>query len=171
LFNFGNFYLGDEESSNQKEKTVPKLPNPFESGPSSNTHSASSEILEKSVFVNPYVAADNAKEALLEKHVKMISTDVRTVNGKKICWNYRMKKCRFGHKCKFAHDSDLQVPVPSDIVTENKFGVFPATETFIQDAVEPPDKRSKKRPGLSQGIEPSNKVMKLYYSSKKQSGF
>lgn len=30
------------------------------------------------------------------------------VLGKKICWNYRKGRCRFGHNCKFAHDSDLQ---------------------------------------------------------------
>lgn len=30
------------------------------------------------------------------------------INGKKICWNYRKGKCRFGHNCKYAHDSDIQ---------------------------------------------------------------
>lgn len=30
------------------------------------------------------------------------------INGKKICWNYRKGRCRFGHNCKYAHDSDIQ---------------------------------------------------------------
>lgn len=31
----------------------------------------------------------------------------QTKNGKKICWNYRKGRCRFGSNCTFAHDSDL----------------------------------------------------------------
>ena len=29
-------------------------------------------------------------------------------SGKRICWNYRKGRCRFGHNCKYAHDSDIQ---------------------------------------------------------------
>jgi len=32
-----------------------------------------------------------------------------TINGKKICWNYRKGRCRFGHNCVFGHDSDVVV--------------------------------------------------------------
>lgn len=66
------------------------------------------------MFTNPFLEEDNAKVAILERHVKMISTDVKVVNGKKICWNYRKKRCPFGHKCKYAHDSDLQIDPVKD---------------------------------------------------------
>jgi hypothetical protein len=35
------------------------------------------------------------------------------INGKTVCWQYRKGKCRFGHNCKFAHDSDI-LPADSD---------------------------------------------------------
>lgn len=117
------------------------------------------------MFLNSYVEADNAKQALLEKHVKMISTDVRTVNGKKICWNYRNKKCRFGHNCKYAHDSDLQTPGPADVV-ENKFHQA-NTQGF--DIIEEVTIKAsaKKRPGLGETVTPGKKVMKRYYNQKR----
>lgn len=34
--------------------------------------------------------------------------NTQMINGKKICWNYRKGRCRFGHNCKYAHDSDIQ---------------------------------------------------------------
>ncbi|EEB15459.1 hypothetical protein Phum_PHUM369760 [Pediculus humanus corporis] len=49
----------------------------------------------------------------------MISTDVKIVNGKKICWNYRKNKCRFGHNCKYAHDSDLQIEKSNIVPNKN----------------------------------------------------
>lgn len=42
-------------------------------------------------------------------NVKVSGKDnTQMINGKKICWNYRKGKCRFGHNCKYAHDSDIQ---------------------------------------------------------------
>lgn len=35
-------------------------------------------------------------------------------NGRKICWNNRKGRCRFGNKCKYAHDSDLVMEQPTD---------------------------------------------------------
>lgn len=62
------------------------------------------------VFSNPFRAVEMAKLASLEKHVKMVNTDeqITVKNGKKICWNYRKGRCRFGSKCTFAHDSDVE---------------------------------------------------------------
>ena len=31
----------------------------------------------------------------------------RKIGNRKICWNFRKGRCRFGHKCTFAHDSDV----------------------------------------------------------------
>lgn len=156
------FFLREDSP---KEPPVSKLPSPFELPKPNLDGDLKEKLPDKSVFVNPYVEADNAKQALLEKHVKMISTDVKTVNGKKICWNYRKRKCRFGHNCKYAHDSDLQTPKQQDI-TENQFGQVPASESYeIVDEAAVLGK-GKKRPGLSQTIVPGTKVMKKYYEQK-----
>lgn len=121
---------------------------------------------EKSVFINKFVEEDNAKKAILEKHVKMVSTDVKTVNGKKICWNYRKNKCRFGHNCKYAHDSDLQTD-PSTIVP-NQTNIKQTDTPQVSPPVDEEKKigKGKKRPGLSQTLVPGKKVMKSYNQQK-----
>lgn len=40
------------------------------------------------------------------------------INGKKICWNYRKRKCYLGTKCPYAHDSD--VPLTDEQLQEQK---------------------------------------------------
>lgn len=91
-------------------------------------------------------------------------------NGKKICWNYRKGRCRFGSNCTYAHDSDLHV-AESNIKTEK--------ETHTQRAIaisEPQEANTetttstvnnKKRPGLGDSIIPSKKVIKAYNTLKK----
>nr|BAH72295.1 ACYPI009868 [Acyrthosiphon pisum] len=66
-------------------------------------------IINESVFRNPYLEAERAKCAVLEKHVKMVPAKdhLTKVNGKNICWMNKKGRCRFGNKCKFAHDSEL----------------------------------------------------------------
>ena len=89
---------------------------------------------ERSVFVNPFIEADEAKKAILEKHVKMISTDVKIVNGKKICWNYRKNKCRFGHNCKYAHDSDLQIEKSNIVPNKNSVKEMSFNEIEVKNS-------------------------------------
>ena len=126
--------------------------------------------MKNSVFSNPFVEAENAKKAILEKHVKMTPTkdEVKMINGKKICWNFRKGRCRFGHNCKFAHDSDLQrsqtdslensdqVPLSNQMVGDEETELESENAKIVR----------KKRPGLTQGLVPGKKVMKMY---KKQS--
>lgn len=111
---------------------------------------------------------------VLEKHVKMTENpkDVLEINGKKICWNYRKGRCKFGHNCKYAHDSDISKPPDSkevqSTVSTTTTGValygdtaasqVPPTEAVIDEL----STKKKKRPGLSEGIVPSKKVQKLY---------
>merc|ERR1712020_162401 len=48
--------------------------------------------------------------AILEQHVEMTAKQedqTTKIGDKKICWNFRKGRCRFGHKCTFAHDSDV----------------------------------------------------------------
>ncbi|XP_067119095.1 uncharacterized protein [Centruroides vittatus] len=114
----------------------------------------------RSVFSNPYREAEEAQKSLLEKHVKMTSVEKQsTLNGKQICWNFRKGKCRFGHNCKFAHDSDAPVDNRTNLVPSS------ATNGEIHDGGVKPKhktKKSGKRPGLSDGLVPSKKVMKMY---------
>lgn len=140
---------------------------------------SSSDIPKGSVFVNPYIQAENEKQAILEKHVKMVDTkdNVRVINGKKICWNYRKGKCRFGHNCIYAHDSDLQKTaeqleaenqVQQTVLCQNKKLPQPTPHELKQIQSEAVlNQQKRKRPGLTQGLVPGKKVMKDYLKYKK----
>jgi len=70
----------------------------------------SDTVVENSVFKNPFRIKEDQKKAVLERHVEMTvkHEDQRTIDGKKVCWNFRKGRCRFGSKCTFAHDSDVK---------------------------------------------------------------
>nr|CAD7202983.1 unnamed protein product [Timema douglasi] len=130
-----------------------KLPQPELSGMAT---------LKNSVFSNPFIEAEKAKKAILEKHVKMTPTQehVKSINGKKICWNFRKGRCRFGHTCKFAHDSDLHQGGEEGDATS----VPPAGDedgAAPDEATDQSVRKKKKRPGLSQTLVPGKKVMKM----------
>lgn len=149
-----------EAASNKK---LP-LPRPFNGTPT----------LKTSVFSNPFVEAEKAKSAILEKHVKMTPTldDTKMINGKKICWNYRKGRCRFGHNCTFAHDSDLhrtaeelealRAPQETVICQNNYSGLANEEVEVDQENNQLMEKKKKKRPGLSQTLVPGRKVLKMY---------
>lgn len=131
--------------------------------------------MKTSVFSNPFVEAEKAKSAILEKHVKMTPTldDTKMINGRKICWNYRKGRCRFGHNCTFAHDSDLHrtaaeleaIRTPQETVicqTQYNNGHVPVNEDEEIDQENNQMNKRKKRPGLSQSLVPSKKVLKMY---------
>lgn len=140
-----------------------------------------SNVRGSSVFANPFAEEENAKQALLEKHVKMVNSkdNAKLINGKKICWNYRKGRCRFGHNCKYAHDSDLQ-KTKEELLIENQTQQVVLCQN--QDLPQPSLEELKeikaeavtmnggkrKRPGLSQGIVPGKKVMNKYRSQKKK---
>jgi hypothetical protein len=163
-------YFRSNDDGQLNGRTSEKLPHP-EFGTSGSVS------VKNSVFSNPFVEAENAKKAILEKHVKMTPTkdEIKMINGKKICWNFRKGRCRFGHNCKFAHDSDLhrsgaeaqesgnqndQVPLHNQIVPTVD------EETEVENDSTSTQIIRKKRPGLTAGLVPGKKVMKLY---KKQS--
>ena len=130
-----------------------------------------------SVFKNPFTEAENAKEAILQKHVKMVEAkdSVVVINGKKICWNYRKGRCRFGHNCKYAHDSDLQKSeqqlqsekrIQQTVICQKQNIPEPSVEELERIRVEAVSLKKKKRPGLTQGLTPGKKVMKKYANQK-----
>lgn len=182
--------LNDDSRKNGEQRVVrtteaasrEKLPLPtpdFNSAPA---------LLRTSVFSNPFVEAERAKSAILEKHVKMTPTldDTKTINGRKICWNYRKGRCRFGHNCTFAHDSDLHrsaaeleaLRAPQETLvcqtryngqrqqqqqqTPNDADSDENDEVDQENNRTNGNKKRKKRPGLSQSLLPSKRVFKLY---------
>lgn len=157
-----------EDENNEKDSaSIKKLPLPT---PDFNGTPA----MKTSVFTNPFVEAEKAKSAILEKHVKMTPTldDTKMINGRKICWNYRKGRCRFGHNCTFAHDSDLHrsaaeleaIRAPQEtIICQTQYnGQAAANDEDEVDQENNQMQKRKKRPGLSQTIIPSKKVFKMY---------
>ncbi|XP_063531795.1 uncharacterized protein LOC134742506 [Cydia strobilella] len=166
----------NEESPDEKsteDASKPKLPKP----------ALGESSLHTSVFSNPFVEAELAKAAILEKHVKMVpgKDNTQMINGKKICWNYRKGRCRFGHNCKYAHDSDIQKTAEELQAEKQKLKTVVCEGSGTMTSVPPPhvvldtdedtwegeaDRRKLKRPGLSQGLVPGKKVIKMYKEQK-----
>lgn len=192
----------DEEEENDKEEnnrdnghvritettaSKEKLPLPTPDFNSATT------LLRTSVFLNPFVEAERAKSAILEKHVKMTPTldDTKMINGRKICWNYRKGRCRFGHNCTFAHDSDLHrsaaeleaLRTPQEtLVCQTRYNgqqqqqqqqqiLPPANDDeneVDQENNQTANRKRKKRPGLCQLLLPSKKVYKQFKAQQQQ---
>lgn len=175
----------DEHVEQEQKPAAPKavLSNPFTSGSASSSakvlprpsfmveqEDVKTELVggvENSVFQNPFRAKEDRKKAILERHVEMTTKqeEQRTIDGKKICWNYRKGRCRFGSKCTFAHDSDVRPPPAQQKSSHIKVASFATGNDEPPpdpDAVIECNKKPKKRPGLSEGIEPSKKAMKFH---------
>lgn len=89
-------------------------------------------------------------------------------NGKKICWNYRKGRCRFGSNCQYAHDSDLHVAEGNAIDKESVQTPMATTIPISVTTGTITSKTSnKKRLGLGDSIVPSKKVIKAYNTLKK----
>ncbi|KAF2365077.1 Zinc finger CCCH-type [Trinorchestia longiramus] len=142
-----------------------QLPNPFSCNDAT------------SVFYNPFHQEQEAKKSMLEKHVKLTDNpkDVVEINGKKICYNYRKGRCKFGHKCKYAHDSDLSsdaikvnaLPSQSNGDTNNS-ALYNSVSKFNENRVsEEEDAGRKRKPGLSEGLKP-NKRSRQNYTAQQQ---
>lgn len=158
---------GEEEQSKKQsmEKTDrPKLPVP--------SFQSTTVLGSSSVFNNPFREEEAAQSTILERHVKMTTpvSQQTTVNGKQICWNYRKGRCRFGHNCKYIHDSDvvglsMQEPEPPE--PEVVAASAAASCTASSDGT--PQKRKNKRPGLSDNLNLSKKAMKFYQKTQGKS--
>ncbi|KAF6733436.1 hypothetical protein FQA47_020526 [Oryzias melastigma] len=126
-----------------------------------------------SVFANPFKAQVDQRLIALQKHVPLtMQAKPSQIGGKRMCVSYRKDgRCRFGIKCKFAHDSDLQNATASSS--------HPPGSEESTDATQAPGRRShnarldfkeeeeqpakKKRVGLSNTLIPPKKAMKQYH--------
>ena len=103
---------GQKESLSKGDHSkVQKLPNPLmEKLPTPKIRKQKAKkkvkLVEGSVFVNPFEKAEQAKQSVLEKHVKMTENLPGMGKNVKICYKFRKGKCPFGKNCKYSHDVD-----------------------------------------------------------------
>jgi hypothetical protein len=95
------------------ETSVTTLPNPLSDSrivlPSPNFASTSDTGIS-SVFVTAYQRAEDAKQSILERHVKMTNmvkeepaAGQRKNKNVRVCLNFQKGRCRFAQKCRFSH--------------------------------------------------------------------
>jgi len=188
-----------EKNKDETDEHKETLLNPFMSGSSSigkcegwlpkpsfmqESEKVSGLKFDSSVFSNPFRAKEDKKDAILEQHVEMThgQSTGRTINGKKVCWNFRKGRCRHGHKCSFAHDSDVKNSIVDSLYTPKyDSGAQMSFEKAKTNTVQPiqmtkedPEEDigvseetnvggpKKKRPGLCDSLVPSKKAMKFH---------
>ncbi|XP_005188841.1 uncharacterized protein LOC101890386 [Musca domestica] len=178
----------DEDSDQEEElpitveppKTKANISKPLL--PSANTILNSTTKGSGVVFSNPFLDAEKAEIDKLQKHVKMVESEEHLTqkNGRKICWNNRKGRCRFGNKCKYAHDSDLvasegdnETDVTGEEIPIKTANTVPVNVTIAKSAqlgqsMESSEAKSKsrKRPGLGDALVPGKRVIKQYQATK-----
>lgn len=135
-----------------------------------------------SVFANPFKAQADQKLNALQKHVPLtLQARPSQIGGKRMCVAYRKDgRCRFGIKCKFGHDSDLQSSIipsehdpPSADDVSGRDADRGARRSFQhhrggdEDETEGQQGR-KRRVGLSNNLIPPKRAMKQYAMQKER---
>ncbi|XP_042340925.1 uncharacterized protein si:ch211-113e8.11 [Plectropomus leopardus] len=126
---------------------------------------------DSSVFANPFKAQAEQKLSALQKHVPLtMHAKPSHIGGKRMCVSYRKDgRCRFGIKCKFAHDSDLQTdihtPVSEDTPVSDQSHAGEGSQNPRQDIKEEESggqQVKKRKVGLSNTLIPPKRAMKQY---------
>ncbi|XP_034714897.1 uncharacterized protein si:ch211-113e8.11 [Etheostoma cragini] len=196
-----NFLLesGSTSSESEPEPSSPSPPSPHARRPSSSAaceptrpapslDSLTSNKLpppslrtcsDGSVFANPFKAQADQKLSALQKHVPLtMQAKPSQIGGKRMCVSYRKDgRCRFGIKCKFAHDSDLQThtdchpPVSeeasvSDQDESQAGGTFGGGSRKLHQETKEEElggqQVKKRKVGLSNTLIPPKRAMKQY---------
>uniref|UniRef100_W5JZJ0 Si:ch211-113e8.11 n=1 Tax=Astyanax mexicanus TaxID=7994 RepID=W5JZJ0_ASTMX len=174
-------YPADIDSSSG----TPVLPPPF----SSSSHKLPPPPLGRSgsgglpagssVFANPFKDRAEEKLNVLQKHVPLTQqARPNQIGGKRMCVAYRKDgRCRFGIRCKFAHDSDLQNSTglstepaePDNNGAADQTEPAPASSHTLEmergeadEEEEESRKRKKHRVGLSNTLIPPKRALKQY---------
>lgn len=147
-------------------------------------------LVGSSVFANPFKERADERLNVLQKHVPLtLQARPTEIGGKKMCIAYRKDgRCRFGSRCKYAHDSDLQSTAALACMgTAEEDGTEAGSDTtgLTQAAPPPPqtpdsqtttsflrrgqeedgteeERARKKRPGLSNTLIPPKKALKQF---------
>ncbi|XP_012720940.2 uncharacterized protein si:ch211-113e8.11 [Fundulus heteroclitus] len=126
---------------------------------------------DSGVFANPFRAQAERKLSALQKHVPLtLHARPAQIGGKKVCVSYRKDgRCRFGIKCKFAHDSDLQTAVAAGDCRpaageEEPGGAARSAqrEAHQRDGEQQQQQMKKRRVGLSNTLIPPKRALKQY---------
>lgn len=124
---------------------------------------------DSSVFSNPFRAQIERKLSALQKHVPLtMQAKPSHIGGKRMCVSYRKDgRCRFGIKCKFAHDSDLQTTAtPSDcqpyVNEESSTQAEEESQSQEKERESEGQQGKKRRVGLSNTLIPPKRAMKQY---------
>ncbi|XP_019899536.1 uncharacterized protein si:ch211-113e8.11 isoform X2 [Esox lucius] len=140
------------------------------------------------VFTNPFKAQAELKLNVLQKHVPLtLQARPSQIGGRRMCVAYRKDgRCRFGIKCKFAHDSDLQssiIPSDYDPPTGESPGTdqadpnaggssYPCRPNFLHNQGGEPEEEGqqskKRRIGLSNTLVPPKRAMKNFAMQRKR---
>lgn len=131
---------------------------------------------DTSVFSNPFKAQADQKLSALQKHVPLTEQARPShIGGRRVCVSYRKDgRCRFGIKCKYAHDSDLQTSPPFDShlnsAKEVHAGVCSAQGTYGSQHDTEEMQTKKRRVGLSNTLIPPKRAMKQYAMQREKDG-
>ncbi|XP_061602225.1 translation initiation factor IF-2 isoform X2 [Cololabis saira] len=124
---------------------------------------------DSGVFANPFKARAEQQLSALQKHVPLTTRSrPAQIGGKKMCVSYRKDgRCRFGIKCKFAHDSDLQTTGESQYPPAGGEAPEPGPAegggSQNKNQAEPDGQQAKKRRvGLSNTLIPPKRALKQY---------
>lgn len=168
-----NFFDVGESSSEESDKEEgsknqgkDRLPNPMLGGIPRPVFSEENDKELLSVFTNPYEQAEQAKNTILEKHVKMVE---RNIPKGKVCFKYKKGKCPYGKNCRYSHDLSSELISKPPAMTEEKsafdFHHHSITVQKIEPEVEDDDNymansKKKKRAGVSDHLIPPKKALK-----------
>ncbi|XP_055079707.1 uncharacterized protein si:ch211-113e8.11 isoform X1 [Periophthalmus magnuspinnatus] len=134
---------------------------------------------DTSVFTNPFKAQADQKLHALQKHVPLTEQARPShIGGRRICVSYRKDgRCRFGIKCKYAHDSDLQTqPADCHLQTGREAHTSacgaqgPQGNQHDTEDKSEGQKVTKKRVGLSNTLIPPKRAMKRYAMQREKEG-
>ncbi|XP_066534654.1 protein IWS1 homolog [Hoplias malabaricus] len=124
-----------------------------------------------SVFANPFKERAEERLSCLQKHVPLTAqARPSQIGGKRMCVAYRKDgRCRFGIRCKFAHDSDLQSRNGPSPPTSHASDCGGSDAERVEgdereEGQEEDDgrKRKKHKVGISDSLIPPKRALKQY---------
>jgi len=137
-----------EDEAQPSDKALPtasRLPNPLAAGLPSPA--LGSMLKEGTVFGNKFVEQERAKQAILEKHVKM--TEDKT-SKRPPCFKFKKGECKKGLNCRYSHELSFQAP---------KYQTQETTDSHDDGiSTESPAAPKSKRAGVTNTLYPAKKA-------------